>query len=97
MAILDLTAPTPEQIATAVEFIQREQMNGTVYVHCKIGYSRSAAVVGAYLCLSGHAKDADDAVAYMRRIRPALIVRPEAFALIQKVVEDNDSFAASPC
>jgi protein-tyrosine phosphatase len=61
-----------------VEFIEREKGRGTVYVHCKIGYSRSAAVVGAYLCAARAAGTVEEAIAIMRRARPSLIVRPEA-------------------
>jgi membrane-associated phospholipid phosphatase/predicted protein tyrosine phosphatase len=78
LPILDLTAPDPGQLAAAVEFIARERKNGIVYVHCKIGYSRSAAVVGTYLCTAGIAGTVDDAIAIMRLARPSLIVRPEA-------------------
>lgn len=42
------------------------------------GFSRSAAVVGAYLLAIRIANTAEEAVAMMRRARPALIVRPEA-------------------
>jgi protein-tyrosine phosphatase len=49
-----------------------------VYVHCKIGYSRSAAIVGAYLIQSGKATDVEQAVALIRAARPSLILRPEA-------------------
>ena len=37
--ILDLTAPTQDQLALAAAFIADHQSRGTVYVHCKIGYS----------------------------------------------------------
>jgi protein-tyrosine phosphatase len=46
LPILDLTAPTHAQLQEAVAFITDEVEKGSVYVHCKIGYSRSAAVVG---------------------------------------------------
>jgi protein-tyrosine phosphatase len=78
LPILDLTAPTQQQLHEAVTFITEEAERGTVYIHCKIGYSRSAAVVGAYLMASGRAGDAEEAIDLLRRIRPALIVRPEA-------------------
>ena len=44
--ILDLTAPTIEQLEEMATFIAAEAERGIVYVHCKIGYSRSAAAVG---------------------------------------------------
>jgi len=47
--VLDLTAPTQAQLAKMGEFISKHSRNGAVYVHCKIGYSRSAAAVAAYL------------------------------------------------
>ena len=78
LPILDLTAPTQEQLAAAVEFIKSEPEHGIVYVHCKIGYSRSAAAVAAYLLDSGLAADADSSLAQLRAVRPSLVVRPEA-------------------
>jgi hypothetical protein len=55
--VLDLTAPTPEQLVEAVRFMTEHAATGTVYVHCKVGYSRSAAAVAAWLLST---KDAPD-------------------------------------
>jgi protein phosphatase len=78
LPILDLTAPTPRHLEQAVAFIEEHSPAGVVYVHCKIGYSRSAAVVGVWLLASGRCPDADEAIAHMRHVRPSLVVRPEA-------------------
>jgi protein-tyrosine phosphatase len=78
LPILDLTAPTQDQLHAAATFITEEAAQGTVYVHCKIGYSRSAAVVGAYLLSSGQASSAEEAVAQLRQARPSIVVRAEA-------------------
>ena len=67
LPILDLTAPTQDQLREAVAFIAEESAQGTVYVHCKIGYSRSAAVVGAYLLASGQAATVEEAIALLRQ------------------------------
>ena len=84
LPVLDLTAPTTEQLWHAAEFIARERQNGVVYVHCKIGYSRSAAAVGAYLLSSGAALTVEDVVAQLRRVRPSIIVRPEVLAALRE-------------
>lgn len=76
--ILDLTAPTRGQLQRCVAFVSENAARGVVYVHCKIGYSRSAAVVGAYLLQSGAVHSADEAMARLRAVRPSLIIRPEA-------------------
>ena len=78
IAILDLTAPTPAQLKEAIAFIDSTSSRGTVYVHCKIGYSRSAAVVGAWLVASGAEPTADAAMARLRAVRPSIVIRPEA-------------------
>jgi membrane-associated phospholipid phosphatase len=75
--LLDLTAPTQQQLAEAIHFIAQNAGNGIVYIHCKIGYSRSAAIVGAYLLETGAAPTADKALALLQRVRPSIVVRPE--------------------
>jgi protein-tyrosine phosphatase/membrane-associated phospholipid phosphatase len=83
LPILDLTAPTQQQLSEAVRFIGTEAAKGTVLVHCKIGYSRSAAVVGAYLLASGQAATAQEAVDRLREARPSIVIRHEAMAALR--------------
>jgi protein-tyrosine phosphatase/membrane-associated phospholipid phosphatase len=83
LPILDLTTPTPDQLDAAAAFIAAESAHGKVYVHCKIGYSRSAAVVGAYLLVSREAATAEEAVMRLRKVRPAIIIRPEAMEALR--------------
>ena len=87
--ILDLTAPTTEQLHEAAAFIAWEAAHGTVYVHCKIGYSRSAAVVGAYLLLSGQTSTIAEAVATLRDARPSIIIRAEAMDALRALENTN--------
>jgi predicted protein tyrosine phosphatase len=78
VAILDLTSPTEDQIDRAIAFIGDHRRSGTVYVHCKVGYSRTAAIVGAYLIASGHCETAETVVSLLRECRPTIVIRPEA-------------------
>jgi membrane-associated phospholipid phosphatase len=82
--VLDLTAPTQTQLAEMAEFIGNQSRNGIVYVHCKIGYSRSAAAVAAYLIMSGKASTANEAFAIVRRVRPSIVIRPEVTAALSE-------------
>lgn len=82
--ILDLTAPTAEQLADGVRFIEAHRARG-VYVHCKIGYSRSAALVGAWLLQYGHAQTAAEAAQRLRICRPHVHLRPEAVATLERI------------
>jgi predicted protein tyrosine phosphatase len=75
--ILDLTAPTSDQLEEMVRFIERESASGIVYVHCKIGFSRTAAAAAAYLFRSGLAGSMSEAIAWVRRVRPGVVMRPE--------------------
>ncbi|HJT35747.1 MAG TPA: phosphatase PAP2/dual specificity phosphatase family protein [Pirellulales bacterium] len=81
--ILDLTAPTPGQLSRCVEFIEERAASGVVYVHCKVGYSRSAAVVAAYLASQRIAQTADECIRQLRSVRPSIVIRPEAQAAIE--------------
>jgi 1-acyl-sn-glycerol-3-phosphate acyltransferase/protein-tyrosine phosphatase len=95
LAVLDLTAPTQDQLKEAIDFISAHSAAGVVYVHCKVGYSRSAAIIGAYLLSCGLAHTTDDALAAIRSARPSIVVRPEARAAIQRF-EEISSGTPSP-
>ena len=82
--ILDLTAPSVDQLAEMASFIERESSIGIVYVHCKIGYSRTAAAVAAYLLRSHLARSTPDALDLVQRARPSVVVRPEIRDALQQ-------------
>jgi protein-tyrosine phosphatase/membrane-associated phospholipid phosphatase len=84
LAILDLTSPTQDQLQQIASFIAQHATTGIVYVHCKIGYSRSAAAVGSYLLSTGRAADMEEVVQRLRAARPSIIVRPEARAALSR-------------
>jgi predicted protein tyrosine phosphatase len=83
LPILDLTAPTPAQLHEAIAFIRDQTENGAVYIHCKIGYSRSAAVAGAYLLAQGDVLTTEEAIHRLRQARPSIILRREAMAVLR--------------
>jgi protein-tyrosine phosphatase len=82
--ILDLTAPSQAQLAEMGEFITDQSRTGAVYVHCKIGYSRSAAAVAAYLIMSGKVNTANEAFAIVCRVRPSIVIRPEVISALSE-------------
>jgi protein-tyrosine phosphatase len=72
LPILDLAMPEPETLDRAIEFLERRVVGagqGKVYVHCALGYERSAVVVAAWLLHSGRVPDVDTAVAAVRAAR----------------------------
>jgi len=75
--ILDLTVPNHAQLMEMSKFIGDHSRTGAVYVHCKIGYSRSTAAVAAYLIMSGKVETSEEAFAMIRRVRPSVVIRPE--------------------
>ncbi len=83
--LLDLTAPSTEQLREMAAFIDNESRQGVVYVHCKIGYSRSAAAAAAYLLQTGKARSVAEAVARLREVRPAIVVRPEVLSALAEL------------
>lgn len=80
---MDLTAPHYEYLLEGAKFISKAIQSGKVYVHCKIGYSRSAAMVGSYLMYAGIVDSIEEAIAVIKKVRPSLIVRPEARAALE--------------
>lgn len=83
--VQDLTAPTPAQVDRAIHHIdEAHRTGGIVFVHCKAGYSRSAAMAGAWMLKNGHARDADHVVALFKARRLGMVVRPEVVELLRR-------------
>ena len=85
--ILDLTGLPGRQLAEAVEFITKHAEKGVVYVHCKIGYSRSAAAVGAYLLASGRAAAIEESLTIQRNARPKIVFRTEVVEALKEFLQ----------
>ena len=94
--ILDLTAPTTVQLEEMVSFIEHESASGIVYVHCKIGYSRTAAVAAAYLLRSGAVDSIAEAIDRVRQVRPFVVIRPEVRAALRDFAADDFSSRPVP-
>lgn len=93
LPVLDLTELDASQLSAAVDFISQNDARGVVYVHCKAGYSRSAAAAGAYLLASGQAKTVEECFTMMRRARPAMVFRPEVRVALEKFIAASEEAA----
>jgi protein-tyrosine phosphatase/membrane-associated phospholipid phosphatase len=93
LAVADLTAPTQEQLCEAAAFIQAGQQEGIVYVHCKAGYSRTAAAVGAWLLEQGRSTEV--AMKEMRAVRPGMVIRPEIVTALRRYEQGVDAVDAA--
>jgi atypical dual specificity phosphatase len=73
LPVLDMTAPTPDQLLAALDFIDQSQASGAaVYVHCLMGQGRTGTVLAAYLVRAGFGPAA--AIERIRALRPGSLV-----------------------
>lgn len=95
--ICDLTAPTPEQLDRALTFVDAHAPRGKVYLHCKAGYSRSAAVAGAMMLRSESTLSVENVVKRLYAIRRGIVVRPEIVACLEayRMARTGDSPSVS--
>jgi protein-tyrosine phosphatase len=91
--LLDLTTPTPDHIAHCMAFLREHAAAGAVYVHCALGYSRSACIVAAWLLESGAADSPEQAVEIVRRSRPQLVLRRDTMEILRQF---HGTLAAPP-
>ncbi len=82
--VLDLTAPTIAQLKEIAAFIEEESSQGIVYIHCKIGYSRTAAAAAAFLLRTGQARTLSEAINRLRQVRPTIVIRPEVMTALRE-------------
>jgi membrane-associated phospholipid phosphatase len=72
--MLDLVSPSPAQLAEAAGLIEEARLVGPVLVCCALGYSRSAAALAAWALRTHRARTAEEAVAFVRRARPSIVL-----------------------
>lgn len=86
---LDLVAPPPSALRDAAAAIERAREHGPVLVCCALGYSRSASAVAAWLLITGRAASTEDAVAWVRRARPRIVLGEDARDAIEIAARGN--------
>ncbi|CAH0391747.1 unnamed protein product [Bemisia tabaci] len=71
-------APCQDKLAKGVKFIDsiKETKNGSVYVHCKAGRTRSATLVGCYLIKKNN-WNPQQAVDFMKSKRSHILLGPK--------------------
>ena len=89
--VLDLTTPTVEQLESGVAFIGEHVKRGTVYVHCALGFSRSAAVVAAYLLSADPELMEPQAVDRIRSCRGGAVMNDDVVRVLREYVRRNRS------
>jgi hypothetical protein len=78
LPVLDLTPPSAETRDHACAVIREQLPHGPVFIHCLLGYGRSAHIAAAWLLASGAARDAEDAVEKIRALDPLAVVNADA-------------------
>jgi predicted protein tyrosine phosphatase/membrane-associated phospholipid phosphatase len=87
--ILDLTVPTLRQVDEAIRFIQAQRPEGTIYIHCSLGYSRSACIAAAFLVSTGLAETVEEAVQAIRRVRPEVVMHEGLVTLLEEFLAES--------
>ncbi len=81
--VLDWTLPDARGLRRALSFIEEHSRSGKVYVHCALGFSRSAGVVAAYLLESSRASTVEEAVEAVRKVRPQVVITSSWLRLLR--------------
>ncbi|MCP3140243.1 phosphatase domain-containing protein [Pyxidicoccus xibeiensis] len=69
-------APVLRELAT---------LPGPLYVHCAQGHGRTGMIAAALLVARGDAKDAADALAHVRRVRPGVRLSPAQWRALEEL------------
>ncbi|MEC5384665.1 phosphatase PAP2/dual specificity phosphatase family protein [Uliginosibacterium sp. H3] len=82
--MLDLLPPRADQLEVGADKLEALRRRGTVLVCCALGFSRSAAVIAAWLVRYRHVPAAD-AVRSVQGRRPQVVLSAEVIARLQQV------------
>lgn len=92
LPVEDMTAPTPEQLMQALEFIDWQRAHGrSVAVHCLMGQGRTGTVLAAYLIRSGSSPE--EALKALRALCPGAVENPVQERALQAFAERRDWIA----
>jgi protein-tyrosine phosphatase len=91
LPILDLTLPALATLERAAAIIAEASRHGGVYVHCAIGYGRTAVVAAAYLLASGRAGDVQSALEQVCAARRGSVFSGRAVLLLRGFTERRSS------
>jgi len=79
-----LDGSAPHDVAAVRELVAKIRSHpGAVYVHCAAGHGRSVAIVASVLVAEGRAKTMEEALALIRRVRPAVGLSRSQRALVR--------------
>ena len=83
LQLMDLTTPAPQALREAASRIEAALQQGqTVYVHCTLGYLRSAYVAAYWLAATGRTSSMQEAFERIRAVRPGIVVAPDRLAVL---------------
>lgn len=83
-------SPDQKKLVKGVQFISDviQETNGSVYVHCKAGRTRSATLVGCYL-LTKTGNTPEEVMNFMKNKRPHIWLRKKQLQALQLYYENN--------
>jgi atypical dual specificity phosphatase len=88
--VIDMTAPTVEQIEECLSAIQRaHEKNMGVGVHCGAGLGRTGTMLACYFVSKG--MTAKNAIARVRRLRPGSIETEEQERAVEEFERSRSS------
>lgn len=87
--IVDLTLPTDRQIAEAVDTLNQLTSQHTVFVHCALGFSRSAMIVAAHLVASNRFETVEEALEVLNTKRPGITVSTAGIARVKRWLDQR--------
>lgn len=82
LQLMDLTTPPPQALREAAAHIEAALQQGqTVYVHCTLGYLRSAHVAAYWLAATGRTRSIQEAFERIQAVRPRIVIAPDGLAV----------------